>query len=148
MDEIVEQMSRFDTKRNVCNHLISKAKKKGISLNRLPPGEKIVLKMRAKGETLESIGQELGVTREHVRQIEFKALKLLNWYVSEKEGSLISDVFTNRRTLNALWNNGIDSVGDLVSLTPKQFLTLKNCGKKTFEDAQLSLLTKCGIFWR
>lgn len=37
--------------------------------------EKIVLELRSKGLTLEQIGKQINVTRERVRQIEWKAKK-------------------------------------------------------------------------
>jgi DNA-directed RNA polymerase sigma subunit (sigma70/sigma32) len=40
----------------------------------LTPRERAVIEARDRGETLEKIGQELGVTRERVRQIEGKAV--------------------------------------------------------------------------
>jgi RNA polymerase primary sigma factor len=50
-------------------------------LSTLPPREQMVLKLRfgfdGKIRTLEEIGQEYGVTRERIRQLEQKAMKML-----------------------------------------------------------------------
>jgi RNA polymerase primary sigma factor len=51
-------------------------------LSTLPPREQKILRMRfglenGRSHTLEEVGQEFGVTRERIRQIEAKALKKL-----------------------------------------------------------------------
>jgi RNA polymerase primary sigma factor len=56
-------------------------------LNTLPPREQKILRMRfglenGRAHTLEEVGQEFGVTRERIRQIEAKALKKLEKHES------------------------------------------------------------------
>ncbi len=47
------------------------------ALATLPPRERFVLQARADGKTLQALGEELKLSREHVRQIEDKSLKNL-----------------------------------------------------------------------
>lgn len=52
----------------------------GVTVRKLTPGEKMrrVLELRyLEGMTLEQVGDAMGVTRERVRQIESKALRLI-----------------------------------------------------------------------
>lgn len=59
-------------------------------LNLLPPREQKILRMRfglenGRAHTLEEVGQEFGVTRERIRQIEAKALKKLEKHESSSK---------------------------------------------------------------
>ncbi|EKD22780.1 MAG: hypothetical protein ACD_83C00273G0007, partial [uncultured bacterium] len=59
-------------------------------LSELPPREQKILKMRfglegGRSHTLEEVGQEFGVTRERIRQIEAKALKKLEKHAESQK---------------------------------------------------------------
>ena len=63
----------------------------GEALGRLNEREALVLKMRHgliddREHTLEEVGQQLGVTRERIRQIENKALRKLKYFESRNRG--------------------------------------------------------------
>ncbi len=63
----------------------------GEALNKLNEREALVLKMRHglmddREHTLEEVGQQLGVTRERIRQIENKALRKLRYFESRNRG--------------------------------------------------------------
>ena len=63
----------------------------GEALDRLNEREALVLKMRHgliddREHTLEEVGQQLGVTRERIRQIENKALRKLKYFESRNRG--------------------------------------------------------------
>lgn len=47
------------------------------ALTRIPERSAMILQRRAKGETLQAIANDLGVTKERIRQLEYKAIDLL-----------------------------------------------------------------------
>lgn len=60
-------------------------------LDKLSPREQMVIRMRyglddGIVKTLDEIGQHYGVTRERIRQVEFKALKKLKRFIIMKDG--------------------------------------------------------------
>lgn len=94
LNEIVNNPTHFGDETELGNLLISdeptvdeivndnfRAERLQKILSTLPPREQMVLRLRygfdGKVRTLEEIGQEYGVTRERIRQVEQKAMKML-----------------------------------------------------------------------
>ena len=68
-----------------------------VTERRLTPREKMrrILELRyLEGMTLEQVGELMGVTRERVRQIESKAIRLLrnNWELRQKAVDILREV--------------------------------------------------------
>lgn len=75
--------------KHLCDKLLSSISKR----YRKVLSERFGLGKNRQPRTLESIGQELGITRERVRQIERDALKKLNKILSQTRGSLGGSIF-------------------------------------------------------
>lgn len=53
-------------------------------INKLPPRERKVLSMRMDGDVLKDIGKSMGITKERVRQLQFRAMKTMRRLLLEQ----------------------------------------------------------------
>ena len=138
---------------NVCLKNIDKV------LASLAQREEMVLRERFSGKTLEQIGDDSGVSRERIRQIQMKALRKMRhptrirrlmgkqpYLVEPKlEPKLkphlkarlcisINELEISVRAYRRFVENNIMNVGDIVSKTPAMLLGYKNLGRKTLNE--------------
>lgn len=107
--------------------------------------QKLVLLLRLEGKTLEEIGNTIGVTRERVRQMEAKGVEIVRHKVFPKikeQGILIEIreyriadcVELSTRTINALENNGIRTIGGLARKKITELLEMEGIGEKAVNE--------------
>jgi len=113
-----------------------------------------ILMMRLAGVTLEEIGDHFGRTRERIRQQEMLGCMMLcemlrEGYVApapkpeipkELIEQRIEGIFS-KRTVNALFNVSIKTIGGLIRKCEWDLLCIDGIGKKAVEDIKTYLLS-------
>lgn len=100
------------------------------------PNMEIVLKGRARGETLQIVGEKIGITRERIRQIESKAKRIFEYHQNKKH--ILSKISAELNGDNVLSSSELmpyfeDKYYEMVYL-------LRNSGSSSYYyDSQLDL---------
>lgn len=131
-------------------------------LRSLMPREERVLRMKLgvgekSEQTLEQIGQQFGVSKNRIQQIEAKAIRklrhpsrsrLLKPFLEGASSSNQSWVFTSildkpidelemsARAANCLKYMGVKTIGDLVHKTETEMLKVRNFGRKSLKEVK------------
>lgn len=94
------------------------------------------------GYTRATIGAWLGVSGERIRQLESKGFDLVKFTLNESSGDTTSIEALNLEcsSYRALKRAGINTIEQLVKLTPKQLLGINRIGKSSFGDIKQKLI--------
>jgi DNA-directed RNA polymerase alpha subunit len=95
--------------------------------------EKKILELRKMDMSYKSIASIFNLSRERIRQIEYRALRRLNWKNHLYDGLTV-------RSVDALRNLGIETVEDLTNITETKLRRLRNVGEKTVGEIKRFLM--------
>lgn len=133
-------------------------------LSTLTKRERKIIKMRfgigCDKSSFEEVGREFGVTRERVRQIEYRILRDLDFFVKTREKTIntenlfklpeidcqytpVETLNVSRRTKNALINSEIGSVENLCNYTEEHLLNFRGIGAQAIHEIKNALNQRC-----
>lgn len=104
-----------------------------------------VMERRANKETLKSIGNSYGITRERVRQIEAKELQRRRKVQEGKKGNVcdwsVEALEASSRVTNCLRNSNIEKVHQILDYDAYDLLRIENFGIGSLKELRAILAT-------